>query len=75
MEYVNVNQRVIAIVYIGIISIGFSNSFPSVFLVKREEKRLAIVKTSNAVNPLVWNDIVRKIELLCTLSILLYAGV
>lgn len=26
-------------------------------VLKREEKRLAIVKTSNAVNPLVWNDI------------------
>ncbi|CAI9115036.1 OLC1v1015870C1 [Oldenlandia corymbosa var. corymbosa] len=26
-------------------------------VVKREEKRLAIVKTANAVNPLVWNDI------------------
>lgn len=26
---------------------------------KREEKRLAIVQTSNAISPLVWNDIVR----------------
>ncbi|CAN4115279.1 unnamed protein product [Withania somnifera] len=26
-------------------------------ILKREEKRLAIIKTSNAVNPLVWNDI------------------
>ncbi|KAH9771768.1 Superoxide dismutase (Fe) 3 [Citrus sinensis] len=27
------------------------------FSVKREERRLAVVKTSNAINPLVWNDI------------------
>ncbi|CAH9110694.1 unnamed protein product [Cuscuta epithymum] len=26
-------------------------------VLKREEKRLAVVRTSNAVNPLVWNDI------------------
>ncbi|KDO69878.1 hypothetical protein CISIN_1g025006mg [Citrus sinensis] len=28
-------------------------------VLKREERRLAVVKTSNAINPLVWNDIVR----------------
>jgi hypothetical protein len=26
--------------------------------VKREERRLEVVKTSNAINPLVWDDIV-----------------
>ncbi|KAA3488465.1 superoxide dismutase [Fe] 3, chloroplastic [Gossypium australe] len=27
------------------------------FLLKRQEKRLAVVKTSNSINPIVWDDI------------------
>lgn len=30
--------------------------------VKREEKRLEVVKTSNAINPLVWDDIVSRVS-------------
>lgn len=30
--------------------------------VKREERRLEVVKTSNAINPLVWDDIVSRVS-------------
>ncbi|KAK4486822.1 hypothetical protein RD792_006589 [Penstemon davidsonii] len=38
-------------------------------VLKREKKCLAIVKTTNAVNPLIWNDIVRNFSPIISLDL------
>lgn len=34
--------------------------------VKRQEKRLTVITTSNAISPLLWDDIVSQCSILCT---------